>query len=100
MFTITDANADGSLTILPQRVATHHWGPKEVPSAFFRLPRAENVSAVIFNSSATVSKFNRIGRMASFDSRRVKLVQRGFAIDHDPNASAPKAFLRVVDDDS
>jgi hypothetical protein len=90
--------ADGSLTIIPQRVTTHRWGTKEVPSGFFMLPGAENISAVIFNSSATLSKFNRIGHIAGFGSERVRLVRRGLAIDPEPYASEPKEFVQVVDD--
>lgn len=90
--------SDGSLTIVPERVDTHRWGSKEVPSGFFGLPGAENVSAVIFNSGATISKFNRIGLSAGFGSNRVRLIQQGLAIDHDPRAAVPKPFRRSVDD--
>jgi hypothetical protein len=90
-------DAEGSLKIVPKRVSMHRWGSKTIKSGFFTLPGADNVSAVIFNSSATISKFNRIGLVAGFGSRRVSLIQRGMAIDHDPNASEPKAFTRAVD---
>ncbi|MDP8927203.1 MAG: hypothetical protein M3O70_01125 [Actinomycetota bacterium] len=90
---------DGSLAIVPERVETHRWGTKEIASGFFMQPGAENVSAVIFNSSATISKFNRIGLRAGFGSDRVSLVQRGFAVDHDPRAAVPKPFVRTVDED-
>jgi len=96
---VAERDADGSLTIVPRKVSVHRWGAKEIPSGFFMLPGAENVSAVMFNSSATISKFNRIGLMAGFGSGRVTLIQRGVAIDHDPNASEPKPFVRVVDED-
>jgi hypothetical protein len=89
---------DGSLTIVPERVGTHRWGTKDVASGFFGLPGAENVSAVIFNSSATISKCNRIGLSAGFGSNRVRLLQQGLAIDHDPRAAVPKPFSRFVDD--
>jgi hypothetical protein len=89
---------DGSLTIVPQKVTMHRWGAKEVPSGFFTLPGAENVSAVMFNSSATISKFNRMGVIAGFGSRRVRLVCSGVVVDHDPRASVPKPFVRVVDE--
>jgi transposase InsO family protein len=45
---------------VPTKVTTHHWGTKEIPSGFFDLPDAEHVSAVLFNSSGTIAKFNRI----------------------------------------
>jgi hypothetical protein len=90
--------ADGSLTIIPERVAVHRWGTKEVPSGFFMQPDAENIGAVIFNSSGTLSKFNRIGVIAGFGSQRVRLVRRGYAIDPDPEAAEPKEFTQAVDD--
>ncbi len=89
--------ADGLLRIVPQRIKTHRWGTKEVASAFFTQPGADNISAVIFNSSATLSKFNRIGRIAGFGSDRVRLVRRVFAIDPDPNSAEPREFVLVID---
>jgi hypothetical protein len=88
--------ADGSLTIVPTKVATHHWGTKEIQSGFFDLPGAENVSAVLFNSSGTLAKFNRIGAIAGFGSEDVVLIREGTAIDPDPDASEPDAFLHVI----
>ncbi|HEX2241084.1 MAG TPA: hypothetical protein VHJ82_08100 [Actinomycetota bacterium] len=91
---------NGDLVITPTKVETHRWGAKEVQSGFFRLPEAENVSAVIFNSSATISKFNRIGLVAGFGSKRVRLVRAGTKYDPDPNASEPKGFQVEVRQDN
>src|SRR5260370_38121218 len=44
-------------------------------------------------------KFNRTGCSAGFGSGRVRLVRHGLVIDHDPSASAPKTFVRIVDED-
>jgi hypothetical protein len=88
---------DGSLTIVPEKVASHRWGDKEVPSGFFGLPGAENVSAVLHNSQGTISKFNRIGVVAGFGSSRVRLVRSGLVVDPDPNASTPRSFSIAVD---
>jgi hypothetical protein len=88
---------DGSLTIVPEKVATHRWGTKEISSGFFDLPDANNVSAVLFNSSGTISKFNRIGVVAGFGSPRVRLVRTGLRVDLDPNASEPTPFSIAVD---
>jgi hypothetical protein len=46
-------------------------GQKVIPSGFFDLPGPENVSAVLFSNSGTISKFNRMGVVAGFGSRRV-----------------------------
>lgn len=88
---------DGSLQITPRKVEKHRWGKKEVQAGFFDLPEAENISAVIFNNSATISKFNRIGQIAGFGSPRVKLVRQGTVLDHNPNASEPKQFIHHID---
>ncbi len=87
---------DGELVITPQKVALHRWGAKEVESGFFSLPGAENISAVIANASATISKFNRMGAVAGFGSKRVRIIRRGFVTDLDPNASEPKSFVAEV----
>lgn len=87
---------DEKLIITPRKVMTHKWGEKEIPSGFFNLPEAENISAVIANTGATISKFNRIGVMAGFGSKRARLVRRGFAADPDPNAEIPKEFVMDV----
>lgn len=92
-------DAQGQLIIEPIRIAEHRWGEKMIPSGFFNMPGAENVSAVIFNSSATLPKFNRMGFIAGFGSRRVAMIRAGFELNRDPNAAAPLPFVREVDTD-
>jgi hypothetical protein len=89
----------GKLHITPRKISEHRWGGKVIPSGFFDLPGAEHVSAVIFSNSGTISKFNRMGFVAGFGSKRVKLVREGFAVDHDPNTTNPRAFRHEVNDD-
>ncbi|MEW6262763.1 MAG: hypothetical protein AB1641_06755 [Thermodesulfobacteriota bacterium] len=89
-------DSNGRLNIEPQKVVEHRWGGKVIPSGFFSLPGAENVSAVLFNNSGTISKFNRIGVLAGFGVERVKLVRKGLAYNHTPNASVPKEFQHDV----
>src|SRR5258708_33246512 len=62
------------------------------------MPGGERVSAVLFNNRAGISKFNRMGVLASFGSQRVKMIREGFAIDPSPNAAAPRAFRRIVNE--
>ena len=60
----------GKLVIVPIKTDTHKVGEKEVPSGYFFQPDAEHVSAVLFSASGTISKFNRIGRQAGFQTRK------------------------------
>jgi hypothetical protein len=93
-----DAQRDegGRLIVVSTAIAEHRWNTKVVSSGFFSLPGAENVSAVIFNSGGTISKFNRMGVSAGFGADNVVLVRHGTAWDPDPNASDPVSFIHIV----
>lgn len=69
-----------------------------IPSGFFDQEGAEHVSAVLFNNSATLPKFNRMGFVAGFGSRRVQMVRTGKALNPDPNAAEPFPFTIAVDE--
>lgn len=75
----------GQLQVHPQRLTVHRRGRKEFPSGFFFQPDTENISAVLFNSSATIAKFNRMGVVAGFGSPRVRMIRMGMAAPSDPN---------------
>ena len=87
---------DGNLVVTPRRVVSHKWGAKEIPSGFFFLPGAENISAVLANNSGTISKFNRMGMLSGFSSDGIVMVCRGTALNPDPNAAQPLTFEKVV----
>lgn len=89
-------NDDGSLNIVTERVQRHHWKKKKMPSGFFRQKESKDISAVIFNNSGTVAKFNRIGVSSGFGADDVILIREGTMANHDPNASQPKHFKVVV----
>jgi hypothetical protein len=89
-------SADGKLEITENTIPEHVWGNKRIPSGFFKLPGAENVSAVLFSNSATVSKFNRMGVLAGFGLDNVKLFRLGIRHDFDPNASEGIPFHEEV----
>jgi hypothetical protein len=91
-----EKDVDGNLRIHPKKIGYHRWGAKEIRSGFFEQPDTENVSAVIFSNSGTISKFNRMGVIAGFGSPRLRLTREGLAVDHDPNATAPKKFRALV----
>jgi hypothetical protein len=93
-----ERDADGTLIIHPRKIGSHRWGAKVIQSGFFELPDAENVSAVIFSNSGTISKFDRMGMLAGFGSKGIRLVRTGYAMSHDPNATQPIKFQHVVND--
>lgn len=93
-----DRDELGQLRIHPRKIDKHRWGTKEIPSGFFDQPGAENISAIAFSNSGTISKFNRMGLLAGFGSKRLRLVRQGTAVDHDPNAAEPVAFRHFVND--
>lgn len=80
-----------------ERIAEHRFGRAAEPSGFFRLPGAENVSAVIVNPQGTITKFNRMGYLAGFGNPRVRMVrfgvQRG---ERDVNNPMPRQFVHEV----
>jgi hypothetical protein len=77
-------------------IANHRWGTKDVPSGFFSLPDAENVSAVVFNNSGTLNKFNRMGVGAGFGAANITLIRRGTLWDPNPDSSTPTPFEEVI----
>ena len=69
--------ADGKIEILSERVESYIWKEKKIPSGFFFQPGAENVSAVLANPGGTLSKFNRMGFIAGFGDRDIRMVRKG-----------------------
>ena len=77
----------------------HRRGKKRIPSGFFELPDAENISAILINNSGTISKFNRMGVVAGFGSNKIRLFREGTAYNHDTNAAEPHRFRVEVTGD-
>ena len=80
----------GNLIHASVPVAEHEWGKKTVPSGFFYLPDAENISAVVSSRETTLSKFNRIGLKAGFGSPRVRMIRMGTRYVPDRNRREPE----------
>jgi hypothetical protein len=70
-----------------------------IPAGFFFQPNSENVSAVIFSSTATLSKFSRMGKQAGLGSPRYIIIREGFCYNHDEDASKPNYFKYEVTED-
>jgi len=89
-------DAKGKLRVRNIRVREHRWKHKVIPSNFFGQPGSENVSAVLFANSATLSKFSRMGQLAGFGRKDVRMFRGGTYHDHDPDAPIPKRFYVEV----
>lgn len=90
-----DTAADGTLAV--REVKEHVWGTKTFPSGFFFQPDAENISAVLFNASGTISKFNRIGVGAGFGSPNVDLIHFGRRRDPDDPSGGVDFVTQVTE---
>jgi hypothetical protein len=77
---------DGKLVITPVKNVEHHYAGKKIPTGFFDLPGAENVSAVLFSNAGTLAKFDRMGVAAGFAEPNHKYYRIGLAYDADPNS--------------
>lgn len=86
----------GQLIITPLKIEKHEYQGKVIPSGYFLQPGAENVSAVLFSSSGTISKFNRMGRLAGFGLPNQRIFRSGVKHRHDPNAAMPEPFFHEV----
>jgi hypothetical protein len=48
-----------------------------IPAGFFLQPETENIRAVLVNPSGTLTKFNRMGFLAGFGDRDIRMVRGG-----------------------
>lgn len=71
---------------------------KIIPAGFFSQPEVENISAIIFSSTATLSKFTRMGVQAGLGSEQSKVTRQGLFYNHEENASKPNMKIYEVDE--
>ncbi len=90
-------DAEGNLSAVPVRIESHEWQGKKIPSGFFFQPDTENVSAVLFSNSGTISKFNRMGKLAAFGAPNIRMIRAGALYNPDPNATEPIPFVVEID---
>ncbi|EHT5237400.1 hypothetical protein OD040_004316 [Escherichia coli] len=83
---------DGCYSLATKKIISHQFEKKEIPSGFFFLDESENISAVLSSNSGTISKFNRMGKLAGFGRSDLRLFRSGYCHDHDPEALYPAAF--------
>lgn len=77
-------------------IAEHIYGNKTIPSGFFYQPDAENIAAVLFSDSGTISKFHRMGKVAGFGDSTVTMIRFGQRFDP-ARDMAPTEFHSKVD---
>ncbi|HXI41953.1 MAG TPA: hypothetical protein VNH18_30655 [Bryobacteraceae bacterium] len=91
---IERVNEEGQSEIVSEPVTEYRWGDKPpVPAGFFLQPDSENISAVIANPGGTISKFNRIGFLAGFGDRDIKMLRGGFCYK---GSRIPERFVAEV----
>lgn len=88
---------DESRVVTQEKIKNHTWQDKTIPSGFFTLPDSENISAVLFNNSATIPKFNRMGKLAGLGSKDIKMFRQGYMFNPKPNALDPIEFSMDID---
>lgn len=89
---------EGQLVVKAAKAEKHEYGGKTVPSGFFDLPGAENISAVLFSNAGTLSKFDRIGVSAGFCPIDHRYYRFGVKFNPDPNVIVGVPFSVEVDD--
>lgn len=83
-----------------ENVKSHKYKEKEIPSGFFDLPNAENVSAIIFSNAGTIAKFDRMGVAAGFGVSGYKYFRMGLKYNPDPDAVMGGGFVQDVADEN
>jgi hypothetical protein len=92
---------NGDLVVKPVKIGNYvKPNGTEIQSGFFLQPNSENLSAVLFSSCGTLSKFNRMGKQAGLGSNIPTLIRMGSFYNHDPNADKPNEISYIVDEES
>ncbi len=89
---------EDQLIIDSHEIGEHEYNGKKIPSGFFDLPDAENVSAVIFSNAGTIAKFDRMGVAAGYGAEGYGYFRIGLKPDPAPNAVVGEAFHVDVSD--
>lgn len=89
----------GIVAVKEVDVEKHVYNGKEIPSGFFDLENAENVSAVIFSNAGTIAKFDRMGTQAGFAKEGYTYYRHGLMINPDPDATMGIPFVSHVNAD-
>jgi hypothetical protein len=92
---VARADEHGRQTVVAQAISEFRWGDKPpIPAGFFSQPDSEHVSAVLANPSGTLVKFNRMGFLAGFGRRDVRMIRTGLCYRGEP---FPEQFVAAVE---
>jgi len=86
----------GKLIIETCEQKEHKTERKTIPSNFFSIENSENISAVMFSNSGTISKFNRIGKLKGYCDSSIRMLRVGQMYNPDPNSAFPILFKYFV----
>lgn len=81
-----------------KKISKHKWQGKEIKSGFFFQPESKYISGVLFSNQATLTKFNRMGRLGGLGGKQIKIVRISFLFDPDPNAFEPLIQFKDIDE--
>ncbi|MCA0373901.1 MAG: hypothetical protein LCH83_13745 [Proteobacteria bacterium] len=81
-----------------EKIETHAFKGKIIPSGFFLQPDAENISAVLYSNGATLPTFARMARLAGLDDVNLKILRH--LARPSPAGFLPKFEVSDIDDPS
>jgi len=94
--TTTSARNNGDLVFRNEQIKTHRVGNKEIPSNFFSQPLTENISAVIYSNSLTVSKFTRMAYQKGYFRDGLKIRRNGFDYPDNDYVLMPPQYSYIL----
>ncbi len=86
-------------TVKVTKTKKHVFKHKEIPSNFFQLPDSENISAVMFSNAATITTFNRMGKLAGLGSKKFNMIRSGVKANPKKTSQAIPFVSSVNDSD-
>ncbi|GAA4706823.1 hypothetical protein GCM10025781_26900 [Kocuria gwangalliensis] len=92
-----EESTESGVTVAPRTITHHRWKGKEIESCFFDQAGAEHISAVVFNGSGTLAKFNRMGVKVGLGAPTVTLVHTGIRLSSNGNPTGATFESRVTE---
>jgi len=79
-----------------EKITEHCWKNKRIPSGFFNLEDADNISAILLATTATIGKFNRVGKLAGFGGDNLAMIREGTLRNPEPDSTESLPFVVSV----